>query len=509
MSTTTVIAVAAGIAVGAAAAAAALRYWTLRAGRGEPALALAQSRAERLHRLATALSRAADPGEVGGAFLDEALDHLGAHGGSLVLRSEDGLALELVAGRDLPGAKARLLARIPIAEHFSVTTAYRTGEPAAARTYDELRERFPTSAETFGTQAKAIYALPLWVGGEPAGAFNLFFTHEHEVTAADADFLATMAQLCGQALERALLVQAESLAREQRRGSGTLRDEPLLARHAPRELAHADGCRSDGHARGDRRARRGGCGRRPDRPRAARGGAPHRRRVPRACTRVPAPLQPRRSDPGGRGGARIRAGVRAHPRGARRAVPGAPARARRRLGRDRRSAADRRRPTRSACSSCATPANASSRPTSAASCARSPTTARRRSTAPACTPTPSAGPSARGSCWRSRTRSTPGRTTAIAPMPCSARSCPRLADYASIEAVDAEGAPVSIAARRAAAVSTKRAAELRRAAAATVTRVRESGRARTRRDRRRRGGRRVLLRRASDAPARTRPMCCS
>jgi GAF domain-containing protein len=53
------------------------------------------------------------------------------------------------------------------------------------------------------------------VGGEPAGAFNLFFTHEHEVTAADADFLATMAQLCGQALERALLVEAESLAADE------------------------------------------------------------------------------------------------------------------------------------------------------------------------------------------------------------------------------------------------------------------------------------------------------
>ena len=103
---------------------------------------------------------------------------------------------------------------MPIEETFSVTLAYRTGRPVAARTYEELTALFPTSARTFGDGAQAIYALPLIVNGEPAGAFNLFFDHPHEVSAPDAEFLATMAQLCGQALERALLAEAESRARE-------------------------------------------------------------------------------------------------------------------------------------------------------------------------------------------------------------------------------------------------------------------------------------------------------
>ena len=180
----------------------------------ESTLALAHSRAQRLHSLAAALSRAASPADVAGAFLDQALDQLDAQGGSLALRSADGSALELVAGRDLPGAKARLLDRIPIEQHFSVTAAYRTGEPAFARNFEELRSRFPTSATTFGPRAQAIYALPLRVGGETAGAFNLWFNRDHEVGEADADFLSTMAQLCGQALERALLAEAESRARE-------------------------------------------------------------------------------------------------------------------------------------------------------------------------------------------------------------------------------------------------------------------------------------------------------
>jgi serine phosphatase RsbU (regulator of sigma subunit)/uncharacterized protein YigA (DUF484 family) len=210
-----------GLLIGVAATLAA-RSWKVRPAvhdphrappEEDPALA-AQTRSEGLHQLAAALSRAASPHDVGMAFLDQALERLGAQGGSLVLRSADGSALELIAGRDLPGAKASLLAHVPIEETFSVTAAYRTGHPVAARTYEELRTLFPTSARTFGHGAQAIYALPLDVGGETRGAFNLFFDHEHEVSAADAAFLATMAQLCGQALERALLTDAESRARE-------------------------------------------------------------------------------------------------------------------------------------------------------------------------------------------------------------------------------------------------------------------------------------------------------
>ena len=180
---------------------------------GSP-LALAGSRAERLHRLSAALSRAASPADVAAAFLDQALEHLGAHGGSLVLKDTTGSALELVAGRDLPGAKARLLKRVPLDQDYSVTVAFRTGRPAMARTFAEVQAKFPTSAETFGSGAQAIYALPLVVGGETAGAFNVFFAREHKVSEADAEFLETMAQLCGQALERSLLADAESRARE-------------------------------------------------------------------------------------------------------------------------------------------------------------------------------------------------------------------------------------------------------------------------------------------------------
>src|SRR4051812_16723347 len=146
-------------------------------GESESTLALADSRAQRLHLLAAALSRATSPGEVAGAFLDQALEQLDAQGGSLALRSADGAALALAArggagaprgrggaplarpaGRDLPGAEARLLGPIPIDQHLRVTAASRPGTPAFASPFEELRSPFPTSAATFGPGAQAIYA---------------------------------------------------------------------------------------------------------------------------------------------------------------------------------------------------------------------------------------------------------------------------------------------------------------------------------------------------------------
>jgi serine phosphatase RsbU (regulator of sigma subunit)/uncharacterized protein YigA (DUF484 family) len=211
---TAFVVAACGLAVGAGATLAALRGTRASFVRPAAEPRSAQARAERLHRLAAALSRAGNAHDVGVAFLDQALEQLGAQGGSLALRTEDASGLELIAGRDMPGAASRLLSIVPVHEAFAIAMAYRERRPAFAATFAELEQRFPTSAHTFGPRAQAIYALPLDVGGDTVGAFNLHFDHEHEVGAADAEFLGTMARLCGQALERALLAEAESRARE-------------------------------------------------------------------------------------------------------------------------------------------------------------------------------------------------------------------------------------------------------------------------------------------------------
>ena len=278
------------------------------------------------------------------AFLDQAFEHLGAQGGSLVLRSADGSALELIAGKDLPGAKARLLKRVPIEESFSVTEAYRTGRPVAARTHAELRARFPTSARTFGERAQAIYALPLTVHGEAAGAFNLFFDHEHEVGATDADILATMAQLCGQALERALLADAESRARERAeetaRYATSLYSLGMRLAGALTPLDVAATVMREAIARA--RSRRGGC--RADRRAAPGGGAACRRRLPAGGPRRPEPVQSRRADPRRGRSAHLLARPGRQPGRAPAAIPAAAESARRRIRRHRLPPAAHRRP---------------------------------------------------------------------------------------------------------------------------------------------------------------------
>ena len=124
----------------------------------------------------------------------------------------------------------------------------------------------------------------------------MFFDHEHEVSADDAEYLATMAELCGQALERALLADAESRARE--RAEETARYATSLYSLGMR-LAGAltpPGCRCHGHARGDRSARSGSRGRRADRRAAPGGGVARRRRLPAGGARHSAAFQSRCAD---------------------------------------------------------------------------------------------------------------------------------------------------------------------------------------------------------------------
>ena len=198
----------------------------LAGGESGATLALAHSRAQRLHRLAAALSRAASPGDVAGAFLDQAVEQLDAQGGSLTLLSADGLALELVAGRDLPGAEARLLDRIPVDQHFSVTAAYRTGEPAFARNFEELRSRF-RQREHLRPEAQAVYTLPLWVGGRRQAHRSVVQPRPRSRQSGADSSRRWRAGSAGRALERALLLSGRSPGARARGGGDPLRDQPV------------------------------------------------------------------------------------------------------------------------------------------------------------------------------------------------------------------------------------------------------------------------------------------
>jgi PAS domain S-box-containing protein len=162
-----------------------------------------------LHDLSAALSGALVPFDVGHAFLDRVLDFVGAGSGSLMLVDPDGQTLTGVAVAGPGATRHRWRSELPVAGDYLITTAFRRGQACAATSQAELERRFPDTAAVFGDLAQSGYALPLLVRGVPIGAFGLVFEGERSLTPEDQRLLATMSDLCAQALERAQLYESE------------------------------------------------------------------------------------------------------------------------------------------------------------------------------------------------------------------------------------------------------------------------------------------------------------
>lgn len=167
----------------------------------------AHTRAELLQGLAAALSGALLPADVGVAFLNRALGHVGAASGALMLVEPDGETLVAAAVAGEGTLRRRWLASLPVSGAYLVSAAFREGALVRALTADELERLFPGTWLNMRGKAKASLALPLVVAGTTIGAFGLVFEEEPGFTTADERALASMADLCAQALERAPLYE--------------------------------------------------------------------------------------------------------------------------------------------------------------------------------------------------------------------------------------------------------------------------------------------------------------
>jgi serine phosphatase RsbU (regulator of sigma subunit) len=169
----------------------------------------ARKRSGILHALAAKLSGAVALSDVGAAFLDHALDHLGAGSGSLLLAEPESNTLAAAAIGGSGATRSRWLRTLDADGSYVAAGAYRRGEPVSAPTRADLERDFPASAEQLGATAQAAYAGPLRVGNRRLGSFALVFEQERRVSPEDERLLATMADLCAQAIERARLYESE------------------------------------------------------------------------------------------------------------------------------------------------------------------------------------------------------------------------------------------------------------------------------------------------------------
>ena len=202
----------------------------------------ARARTARLQALAAELSAARTPGEVAAATLRAASDTLGFRRGTVYVLAEDntpgdGAAGDGAAGGGTPGGPALQLVhaagydaatlapwrRLPLTPDTPAGDAVARRTPVVIGRRAEMAARYPALRAFI--EATPSYAgsaaFPLVAGAAEGAAADapvlglagFDFDAERDLAADDLRFLAALAQLCAQALERARLYEAEGAAR--------------------------------------------------------------------------------------------------------------------------------------------------------------------------------------------------------------------------------------------------------------------------------------------------------
>ena len=210
------------------------------------ALKTAESRSALLQDITAALSSALTPDDVVHALLPRAIAALGADSGSVILRdpapagadgeapdgrAPDGRAPDGAApvfrmtAVGLPAWVAETWRTAPLDADTPGAWVARTGEPLFFETAEALVARFPSLGETARRMAMDGTAmLPLLLDAAdarapdgrartPLGTIALHFARPHAFGAEERSFLAAVARLCAQALDRARLYAEAERAR--------------------------------------------------------------------------------------------------------------------------------------------------------------------------------------------------------------------------------------------------------------------------------------------------------
>jgi K+-sensing histidine kinase KdpD len=183
-------------------------------------------RTEHLQHITAAFSTAQTSADVAQVVVEQSVAAIGAALGSLRILTPDGTAL-----RELYNTDNAILAPwsvIQMSNAFPLTDAARSGQPVWLESLAAVQARYPELVpvmQQYGYRASA--SLPVIVENRILGAIALSFAQPHTFTREDQTFLMVMAQLCGQALERARLYDAERAARSEAEAAVRHRDQFL------------------------------------------------------------------------------------------------------------------------------------------------------------------------------------------------------------------------------------------------------------------------------------------
>jgi PAS domain S-box-containing protein len=176
----------------------------------------AKRRLEALAELASDLSAARTRAHVARVVVERGMQTAGADSCTLYMLDATGRALELVGERGIAPEVVDKIRRLTATSGNPTTFAtLASGQSLWAQSDDEYRAMFPglaTMAAT-GPRAKAFWSVPLVAEGRPVGLLGMGFYAPREFSPDERSFVHTFTKHCAQALLRATRLEGEDEAR--------------------------------------------------------------------------------------------------------------------------------------------------------------------------------------------------------------------------------------------------------------------------------------------------------
>jgi PAS domain S-box-containing protein len=180
----------------------------------------AASRTARLQALSAALAASLTPNDVVTAAVREATAAIRADAGLIVLLTPDGTSLDVIEALGYLPETIERWRRFPLETQVPLADAVRTGQPVIVPSTEERDRRYPALAGLTKAAYPASISVPLVAEGRSFGALGLSFGAPLVVTPEDEELLLAVARQCAQALRRAVLFDAEAVARAAAEGAG-------------------------------------------------------------------------------------------------------------------------------------------------------------------------------------------------------------------------------------------------------------------------------------------------
>lgn len=194
----------------------------------------ASNRTQRLQAVTAALARSLTMSEVAAAFVDLAIQAIGAAAGSLVQLAGDSM-LELVEANQNQASLVQSLRRFSLDSPVPLAEAVRTATSVWIDSHESWAARY--AAPPISPQYRSWAALPLVVEGKTLGGIGFGFAESRNFSDEDKALLETLATQCAQAVERAHLysevqAHAELLERRVNERTAALQDAVSRAQAA-------------------------------------------------------------------------------------------------------------------------------------------------------------------------------------------------------------------------------------------------------------------------------------